>query len=259
MKITPKILSIPPYLSTSWPQIHSIYKRDNELVVRLVDGATISIPDLKTQEIEAIFAAHSIFIETSHLGSSSTHEQQSPMHILHTKPHTNIASSPGQNIEGIPGMHLNFENMESFSSALQHNLEQAHMPNLPSEILNKIAAIAKIVAPTEIPNMPRPEPHCNCPHCQIARAIHGLPAEEKMGDAAPSLLPHKEEVVKEEEVIDDKDLSFQEWDITQTGENLYSVVSKLEPTEKYNVFLGNPVGCTCGNSGCEHILAVLKS
>lgn len=251
MKITPKILSIPPYISTSWVQIRTLYMRENELVICLADGTMISIPHLKAQDIEAIFAAHSSFTEQL-LNNTTTQEHPS---IQFLKNMTNPQSASflhGQNIEGIASMHLNFDNMESFSSALHHNSEQAHMPNLPKEILKKIAGIAKIIAPGEIQNMPKPEPHCNCPHCQIARAIHGI-EEEK---------PEANQVIStqnDEEVVNDKELSFQQWEIFQLDEHLYSVTNRLDSLEKYNVFLGQPVGCTCGVPGCEHILAVLKS
>ena len=33
----------------------------------------------------------------------------------------------------------------------------------------------------------------------------------------------------------------------------------LDPNEHYNVFLGTPLGCTCGEKDCEHIRAVLST
>lgn len=250
MKITPKILSIPPYISTSWSQIRTLYVREKNLVIYLADGVTVAIPNLSSEEIEAIFAAHAAFSEKTS-SSSRPQQEQSPMQFLHNLPNSQFASShPGQN-EGMAAMHFNLDSLESFSSALHHNLEQAHMPNLPIEILNKIAAIAKIVAPGEIQNMPKPEPHCNCPHCQIARAIHGPTDNEKVKDNFS--------IEQKEEVVCEKDLSFQQWDISQSGDKLYVVTNRLDAQEKYNVYLGQPVGCTCGVIGCEHILAVLKS
>lgn len=238
MKITLKILSIPPYISTSWAQIRTLYMQETNLIVSLIDGTLITIPHLTPQEVEMIFTTHSAFVE---------HEQSSARFLKNPQTGT---FSEGQNIEGIASMHLNMENIESFSSALHHNSEQANMPNLPKEILKKIAGIAKIIAPSEIQNMPKPEPHCNCPHCQIARAIHEIEGEKT---------EENQIVSKHEEVINEKDLSFQQWEINQLDEHLYSVTNRLDTSEKYNVFLGQPIGCTCGNTGCEHILAVLKS
>lgn len=245
MKITPKILSIPPYLSTSWAQIQALYLKGSDLVICLLDGASIVIPGLKTQEIETIFQAHSIFTE------NALKPTEKPIQFLQMPNSQLTTSSLGQNTEGIAAMQLNFDNIEAFSSALQHNSEQSHMPSLPQEVLKKIAAIAKIVAPEDMENMPKPEPFCNCPHCQIARAIHGQMEEEKKETSLST--EHEEEIVSE------KDLVFQQWDIQQTGNQLYSVTNRLDTQEKYNVYLGHPVGCTCGASGCEHILAVLKS
>lgn len=236
MKITPKILSIPPYISTSWAHIRTLYMQENNLVICLADGTSISIPNLNAQEIEMVFAAHSHFLN----------------HPLPQEP-TSFLKNPEapQNIEGMTTMHLNLDNMESFISVMHHNAEQAHMPSLPKEILKKIAGIAQIIAPGEIRNMPKPEPHCNCPHCQIARAIqeveHEKPVENQMKTS--------ENI---EEIIHEKDLSFQQWEIAQLDEHRYSVTNRLDPSEQYTVFLGDSVGCTCGISGCEHILAVLR-
>lgn len=250
MRITPKILSIPPYLSASWSQINAMYMKDEVLMIRLSDGTTIAVPGLKPQEIEAVFAAHSTFIETSL--SSTQGNFQHPLLKMSNPQMMNLQQL--QNLEAGGAVHLNFDNMESFGSALQHNLEQAHMPNLPKEILNKIAAIAKIVAPSgEIENMPKPEPHCNCPHCQIARAIHGQTAKDPVDSPAITV------EILDDEVVSEKDLAFQQWEILEVGDKLFSVTNRLDTLEKFSVYLGQPVGCTCGVAGCEHILAVLKS
>jgi hypothetical protein len=87
-------------------------------------------------------------------------------------------------------------------------------------------------------------PHCNCFHCQIARVLK----------------PNKEDTQQnEEQEISAEDLQFEQWIITHTGDQLYSVINKLDDSEQYNVYLGEPIGCTCGQTGCEHLLAVLKS
>ncbi|MGH2612567.1 MAG: hypothetical protein ACRDFB_05905, partial [Rhabdochlamydiaceae bacterium] len=62
-----------------------------------------------------------------------------------------------------------------------------------------------------------------------------------------------------EEEVSDEDLKFRTWDIKQENDKLYSVTNPLDKKEHYNVFLGKPLGCTCGNKNCEHIQAVLKS
>ncbi len=62
-----------------------------------------------------------------------------------------------------------------------------------------------------------------------------------------------------EEEISSEELSFQQWEIVQTGENLYQVVNRLDRADSYRVYLGDTIGCTCGKDGCEHVIAVLKS
>ena len=128
---------------------------------------------------------------------------------------------------------------------MQHNPAQANSPDLPEEVLNKVSAIAKIVTPEDMKSLPKAEPHYNCIHCQIARAIHkGI--QNMDGER------------EDEEEVADEELQFQQWDIKQKGE-LFVVTNRLDTAEQYHVYLGNPVGCTCGKSGCEHIVAVLKS
>ena len=61
------------------------------------------------------------------------------------------------------------------------------------------------------------------------------------------------------EEVTDEDLKFRTWDIKQPGKKLYLVTNPLDNNENYNVFLGKPVGCTCGQKYCEHIKAVLNS
>ena len=62
MKVNMKILSIPPYISTSWKNVVSLHIKssaDNPvLVIGLVNGSTIEIPNLDKASIASVFAAH---------------------------------------------------------------------------------------------------------------------------------------------------------------------------------------------------------
>ena len=82
-------------------------------------------------------------------------------------------------------------------------------------------------------------------HCQIMRIMR-----EDQEEATDN--SHEEEVTAE-------DLRFREWDIEHSGDHLFVVSNPLNQQEQYNVFLGKPVGCTCGQPNCEHIRAVLNS
>lgn len=216
MKITPKILSIPPYLSTTWKNIASLQAKPTgnvfTLQVLLQNQKTVEVPGLNQEMIDEIFASHARFADPSKLEIDPSFGFSLP-------------------IQGEGGV-------DALNPALHHNPEQANLPPLQPEVLRKIAAIAKIIG-AESFSFLKAEPNCNCLHCQISRAFQ---QEEEF-----------------EEVVSDEDLRFRDWDITQTGDKLYQVVNPLDSAEHYNVFLGKPIGCTCGSKDCEHIRAVLKS
>jgi hypothetical protein len=235
MRINSKILSIPPYISTSWKNIGSLHvEEDSEigtvLVVILMDGTKVDVPHLDNQILEAIFAAHSKFMEHEPAAPSKQKKES-------TRSETQVFSfgfpSVGGDIaEEMPGM-------------MQHNPDQANHPDLPEDVLNKIASIAQTIGVSDPEVLPKAEPHCNCPHCQLARAIYSGSKQEV--------------AVATEEPVTEEDLRFRVWDIIQMSEKLFSVKNPLDTAEHYNVFLGNPVGCTCGAKDCEHIRAVLRS
>lgn len=244
MRIDDKMLHIPPHVSTHWSRISALYVKNTVLVITLVDGDTLQIPDLSKEVLEKIFTSHAAFLEED--AYLPSHSQESVKLI---PPHFSIGSSnPGGDESS---MRIAFGAFDEMGGTIQHNPDQANAPDLPPEVLNKVSAIAQIVSLEEIHVLPKPEPHCNCVHCQFARAIRkGMPWAEN----------EKIEEVEEIEEVSDQDLHFQQWDIVQTGENLFRVKNRLDTLEQYyTVFLGHPVGCTCGENGCEHIVAVLKS
>jgi hypothetical protein len=238
MKINSKLLSIPPFISTSWKNIASLHIENQHptlvLVVTLVSGVRIEVPHLDPAVIEAIFATHTGVLEQEGVTQP---KPKLPMNF----PFAN---------EQIISMELPLKNsilsMESFGTLLQHNAEQADTPDLPPDVIDKIAQLAQTLG-IEDPNaIPRPEPHCNCMRCQIARAMQkGLSSDEEKPES--------------EEIITDDDLKFRTWDVAQTGEKLYLVSNPIDQKEHYNVFLGDPIGCTCGHDHCEHVRAVLNT
>jgi hypothetical protein len=219
MKINNKVLSIPPYISTSWKNINSLLvDQTGQLIILLHSNARIIIPNLEKSIINVIFDAHAKYIE------------------LEEKQKQGLENSIGLPIK------IGAEGIESFGSALQHNPAQSNAPDLPADLISKISSIIKVMEIEDKEMLPKPEPKCNCIHCQIARAVRGLKKEED-----------------EEEIISEDDLKFRNWDIKQVGEKLYTVINPLDQKEEYNVFLGEPLGCTCGSKNCEHIRAVLNS
>lgn len=246
MKINNKILSIPPYISTSWSYVDGIYMKGATLVITLFGGESVNIPGLKPDIIESIFSAHAESLEQEATQPSLNKSETSQIQGLpFGLPIFSQALPLMGNSEN--AFQLGISSMDGFGTALQHNPSQADAPDMPVEILHKIAAIIKIIAPDDIFAGASPVSDCNCPHCQITRAV-------------------KEE--EDYEFFDEKEPLFVEnevptpsrWMIQQTGENLYTVVDNEDASKtEYKVFLGQPVGCTCGKEGCEHIVAVLKS
>lgn len=249
VKINEKLICIPPHISTTWEQVSFLRAEENPedngliLVLHLTDGKIIKIPNLDTSLIDIAFAAHLRYLETSSNSRASDTQSKSPQNMIQS-----LLGIPADQIGGIPlrfGISGFPGGMEGLEMAFQHNPSQSNAPNLPPEIIEKITTVAKLVSNGDLTGFPKPEPHCNCMHCQVARAIHGTPFEK--------------ETVTVEEVVSDEDLRFRSWDITQVGEKLYSLTNPLDPREHYTVFLGSPVGCTCGHSHCEHIRSVLSS
>lgn len=234
MQISKKVLSIPPHISVSWGDVTSLRIENEELMVSLRDGTTIRVPSLTPVQLSEVFAAHSQHLEA----------QQEPPEV----PQGNFGGPFGSPFGGggqVIGLPLRFgpDGMEGLDAAMAHDPSQANAPDLPPEILEKIAGISAVLGMESVASLPMPEANCNCFHCQIARAIQD--SEE-------------EEVVEDEEVSLEE-LSFREWDIQQSDDNLFTVTNPLDGTEKYSVYLGEPIGCTCGQKNCVHIKAVLQS
>lgn len=241
-----KFLSIPPFISTSWKNVRSLQLQDTHLVISLTDGSSVVVPNLDQEAMESVFAAHAGYLA----GDEATPKPES-------RPAPGAPRMPPPAAANPFGGALPFPltgGPESLMQAMHHDQNQSELPDLPHEILEKVAAITKVLAPKDSGELPKPEPHCNCLHCQIARAIqHGADEEEETVDCGQS-----DDSTDTEEVTDD-DLAFREWDIVEIGEQIYQVSNPLDDDESYKVCLAEPVGCTCGSKNCEHLLAVLRS
>lgn len=222
MRINEKVLSLPPYISTSWANIsHLQMNQHSELEVILHNGSLVKVPGLSKEELEQVFLCHAKSIEdTAPVGDD------------------HFGLNPGMVLSG----------MENFTGMMQHDPNQSGASDLPSEVLAKIADMGKFLGiNTDTFNIPEGEPDCNCPYCQISRAVHG----HVKG-------PDLQENIENTEVSNEE-LTFREWNVDQKNEKLYEVTNPFDANEKYSVYLGDPIGCTCGKNNCDHILAVLKS
>lgn len=226
MKITSSILSIPPYLSTTWKNISSLHMREEKgsftLVVILQNRVQVEVPGLDKATVDSIFEAHARYAE-----SGETPLAKSPFDLPFNFSLPLKADGP----------------IDSLGASMQHNPEQSNLPPMPPEVLDKITTIAKAFGLEDTSALPKPEPDCNCIYCQVSRSLHGEPRIEK----------------HDEEVISDEDLKFRNWDVKQAADKLYTVTNPLDQNEYYSVFLGEPLGCTCGQKNCEHIRAVLNT
>lgn len=226
MKITATILSIPPYLSTTWKNISSLHVREEHsaytLIVLLQNRVQVEVPGLDKGTIDEIFEAHARSAEEEHSVPKLSNPLDGPFSF----------SLPFRGDGAI----------DTLGPSMQHNPEQAELPPMPPEVLKKITVIARAFGLDDLSALPKAEPHCNCVYCQVARSLQG--------EEAP---------LEQIEEVSEEDLKFRNWEIKQTGDQLYAVVNPLDPNEHYNVFLGAPLGCTCGSKHCEHIRAVLNS
>lgn len=235
MRINHKVLSIPPYISTSWKNVVSLRSQQTEnlcaLHVNLQDGTCIVVPNLDHTIIQAIFHAHARYLELENKTPEALPKYQAPLE---------------------PSLPFNIKllEMDNVTTMMQHSEQYKNAPNLPPYILDKIEQLSEELGLTNSQTLPTPEPHCNCPHCQIAKAIQNC-AEKKLSAA-----PAREE---NEEEVSNQDLSFTSWIISPIKKNLYQVTSPDHPEQEYQVFLESPIGCTCGSNQCEHIRAVLHS
>ena len=225
-KIDEKGLIYPPYISTSWKNVLSLSMGEKGLVIELVGGRKVILLNLDPKITEQIYDAHAKFLENESLRNNSR----------------SFISGEEQAF-GFP-IKIGSGGIDFIGSAMQHNSESANMADLPPEVLNKIINVAKALGIDESATLPKPEPHCNCVHCQVAKALY----------IASGFI---EENLEEE--VGDEELTFKTWEIQQKSDKLYIVTNPLDEKELYNVYLGDPIGCTCGEKNCEHIKAVLNS
>lgn len=238
IKITDKVVSIPPYLSTSWNAVAHIRTIGDRLVFTMKDGESVSIPGFSDALIKQVFESHIHYLE------GDLFKAPKKENMVNLKLFGNPAFPEGL----LPPPDLLRMSMQApdMINMMQHNGEQKNMPELPLDMIDKISRVLKVVAPSDPDQFPKPEPHCNCPYCQIARHLHDMKRETV-------------EVAQVEELVTEQDLAFSQYQIEPSGDKLFQVTDKLFPAEKFTVFLGEPIGCTCGKTGCEHVIAVLKS
>ncbi len=253
VKVNHIMLSVPPYISTSWKYVEALYMKGATLVVTITGSESVNIPGIGTEFIEMIFTAHAEYLEQEAIPRPflSSGNEMSPFPGL---PFGLLGQ--GFPVSGSENaFQFGISSMDGLGNAMQHNPAHANAPDLPLEILQKIGAIVKIVAPEEMQTGTIAEQDCNCPYCQITRVINGDSSDESEQLYSEIAAWSDSQQIQESK---DPQKTLGPWQIQETGENQFLVIDTADQTE-FRVFLGNPVGCTCGKEGCEHIVAVLKS
>lgn len=237
MKITPKIFSVPPYISTRWEFILSLRVKEHDLLVTLKDGIVCTVPNLPQETIDQIFEFH---VNSEEAVDQERENLQPLLESMRSgfKELMQMLSKLGANAIG------------SIGKALEHDPNNAKLPDLPSDMVKKVQMLLNIIPKNDILAMPVGIEGCHCMYCQINRILRRAISNEENGTP---------DVMADSEPVEEKELQFSEWVVESTGEKLYKVSNKFNHSEEYRVFLGDPIGCTCGKPHCEHVLAVLRS
>ncbi|MEZ5315690.1 MAG: hypothetical protein R3E91_05750 [Chlamydiales bacterium] len=247
VKINEKLICIPPHISTTWEHVKLLQAEENsttkkyKLILRLAENKIVEIPEIEAALIDIAFSSHMKYLE----GKSRSDKPEGGNKTFGSLIQQLMGLSPEQ-LSNIPirfGISGGIPGIENLESAFQHNQEQADTPDMPLEVLEKAVGMAKLFMGGDLEAFPKPEPHCNCTHCQLARAIHHIPKND----------------MQEDSLVTEEDLKFRTWNIKESSESdkIYIVTNPLDSKEHYTVYLGTPLGCTCGQANCEHIKAVL--
>ena len=128
MRINHKVLSTPPYISTSWKTISSLQSQQTgdlcSLSIHLQDGTCIVVPNLDNTIIQAIFHAHARYLELENKTSTTLPKFQPPLE------------------PSLPFSVKLFE-MENVNAMLQHNEQQKDAPDLPLSFLIRLSNFPK--------------------------------------------------------------------------------------------------------------------
>ncbi len=244
IKMTSKLLSIPPYLSTNWGEVSALQIAQDEhgfpvLLVTLKHGEEVAIPNLPSPMLAAAFELHARSLE-----------KQAEVPLPVNNPFEMFFNMLNTPLDLPPPLFQALARNESVSSdlhgavdvQLKHAPELSQTPDLPEALTTKMREMAEMSGEA-LKKRFIPIEGCNCPHCQVGRLFGATDTP----------------ATQEDEPVSDADLTFREWDIQSVGERLYRVSHPLDKEESYHVFLGTPVGCTCGEQGCVHLHAVLRS
>ena len=278
MKITSKILSIPPYLSTSWYDVDSLFQSDDGvLVVAMANGTQVRLENLSSEVVHTIFDAHERFLEEEAEREEDEDEDEDEEGLI-------LGKGTRGEIEfsvHAPLMSDQFDERggDAMKIFMEHDPSRSLGPLLPEALLKRITSLAKMFLPQDMIPLDASHENCRCPFCQIVRALSGVPQpvsqedEDKSADLQVTRekkeRSHRAGHEKHKEGEQGKVKTAQSnqsgqsnqspWIIQQMDDQLYTVTERAHPDQVFHVSLGTPVTCSCGQPNCVHIVAVLKS
>ncbi len=264
MKITSSIVSIPPYISARWNDVTSVRKTAEDVIeISLANGTIVPISGLSKETVEQIFSCHLESMEIQKTPGEEEEEKYPASSDAISQPSirqedmAKLVHLVQSGIKEIMALILKLGStaISSMGKALEHDPNNANLPPLSEEMKEKVVMLLNIVPKDDILSMPAPEAECNCMYCQINRILRkAIAQKDEEPNKTDSNTSHDGD-----EAVDERELEFSEWTVTPISDKLFVVRNKLDQHEEYRVFLGNPIGCTCGKANCEHIVAVLRS
>lgn len=223
MAVTRRVLHLPPYISTSWENVIALHMEQDEdsdeplLVVTLQGGAQIGIPNLREEIAHELFALHAQILAGEE----------------------NLKCS--QELNKAEGL---FEPEEMLKLLICHQPALCDEQPMPEEVECKLQSIGQLLDRDILARLKRPVDNCNCPFCQVHRALlTDLHNEAESTEDLPDTTIERMQSGK--------------WVINTKDQSTFTVFTEESPQERFQVCLGECISCTCGQANCEHVKAVL--
>lgn len=228
MKINKNMLSIPPYITTTWDNITCVQAcvvQDEfvDIKICLADGEKVEVPHVPEKIFNKIRDEYEKFIESSSINT--------PADL------GGIASGIADIFQGanreLPAIGRG-ENVGVIGFPVSGHPRQHHeAPVLGKEALRQITkTLGEKAFEGEYITK------CNCIYCQSCRFVQDKKNKES----------------------GEKPLEFSDaWLVEEVGTDKFIVRDKMKESNVFTVYLKPKIICSCGSNVCEHIKATLFS